>query len=150
MIYQALIRKPQEFKNLTGLSVSEFDELLQKVTLVWQQQQYQRLSRPDRQRAIGAGGEYKLELQDRLLMTLVWLHLCLTTEALGSLFGVDKSTVSRNTRNVLSALRQVSEASPEWGEPPRRRRGKSLDQILHEYPDLSILANSSSPNPPAG
>jgi hypothetical protein len=143
MIYQALIRKPQEFKNLTGLSVSEFDELLQKVTPVWQQLQYQRLSRPDRQRAIGAGGEYKLELQERLLMTLFWLHLCLTTEALGYLFGVDKSTVSRNTRNVLSALRQVSEASPEWTEPPRRGHGKPLSQALQEYPGLFVLANNS-------
>jgi hypothetical protein len=143
MIYQELIRKPQVFKNLTGLSVSEFDDLLQKVAPVWQQREYERLSRPGRQRAIGGGGEYKLELQERLLMTLLWLHLCLTTEALGCLFRVDKSTVSRNTRNVLSALRQVDEAPPEWTEPPRRGHGKSLDQVLKEYPDLSVFADNS-------
>lgn len=142
MIYQELIRKPQVFKNLTGLSVSEFDELLRKVTPVWQQQQYQRLSRPDRKRAIGAGGEYKLELQERLLMTLFWLHLCLTTEALGSLFGVDKSTVSRNTRDVLSVLRQVGEVSLEWPSPPRRGHSKRLDHVLQEYPDLAVFANN--------
>lgn len=143
MIYQELIRKPQLFKNLTGLNISEFDDLLQKVTPVWQQQEYERLSRPGRRRAIGAGGEYKLELQERLLMTLLWLHLCLTTEALGCLFRVDKSTVSRNTRNVLSALRQMGEVSSEWLGPPQRGHGKRLAQVLQEYPDLSILANDS-------
>ncbi|MBN1994106.1 MAG: hypothetical protein JW953_15520 [Anaerolineae bacterium] len=33
-------------------------------------------------------------------MTLLWLHLWLNTEALGFFFGVDKSTISRNTRRI--------------------------------------------------
>ena len=85
---------------------------------------------------MGGGGDYKLALRERLLMTLIWLRLYLNTEALGYFFGVDKSTASRNTRNLLPALRQVGDASLGWPEPPKRGQGKGIDQALREYPDL--------------
>ena len=37
-------------------------------------------------------------------MTLVWLRLYLVLEALGYLFGVDKSTASRYTNSMLPAF----------------------------------------------
>ena len=47
------------------------------------------------------------DLTERLLMTMVWLRLYLTCEAVGFLFGVDKSTASRFTRPILSILRDL-------------------------------------------
>jgi len=141
--YEELIKKPRVFKSLTGVSRFEFDELLEKVSPIWLQLAYERLNRPDRQRAIGGGGEYKLELPERLLMTLVWLRLYLNTEALGYFFGVDKSTASRNTRNLLAALRQVGDETLGWPEPPKRGQGKSIDQALQEHPDLWALIDAT-------
>lgn len=141
--YQSLKAKPAVFKSLTGVTVNEFDELLEKVTPVWVDLEQQRLDRAERQRAVGGGSEYKLALQERLLMTLIWLRLYLSTEALGFFFGVSKSTASRNTRNLLPALRQVGEASLGWPEPPKRGQGKSVAEALQTCPDLSAFVDAT-------
>jgi hypothetical protein len=107
--------------------------------VLWQQAEAQRLSRPNRQRAIGGGSKYKLALQNQLLMTLIWLHLYLGTETLGVLFEVNKSTVSRNTRRILGVLRQIGEDSIWWHEPPKKGQGKTLAEALEEHPDLLVV-----------
>lgn len=139
LTYKILRQKPQTFKNLTSISVSEFDELHLEVTEVWIESEQERLTHPKRQRAIGGGRTYSLDLQEQLLMTLMWQHLSFNTEAFGFLFGVDKSTVSRNTRRMREALTQLD--PPRWSEPPKRRHGKNIEQALRAYPDLQIIVN---------
>jgi hypothetical protein len=141
--YQRLSQKPKIFKNLTGATIDEFNELYQQTYPVWQQQEQERLSHPNRQRAIGAGRKYELKFREQLLLSLVWLRLYLNTEALGYFFGVDKSTVSRNTRRVLAALRVVGEGSLGWPEPPKRGQGKNVAQALAEYPDLLAIVDAT-------
>ncbi len=75
--YKVLSQKPRLFKTLIGLTCNEFDRLLQKLAPKWVEQERERLSRPDRQRAIDGGRKYKLGLEDLLLMTLCWLRLYL-------------------------------------------------------------------------
>ncbi len=141
--YAELIKKPRIFKSLTGVTPAEFDDLLTKVTPIWLQQEQDRLNRPDRQRNMGGGGDYKLALRERLLMILIWLRLYLNTEALGYFFSVDKSTASRNTRNLLPALRQVGDETLGWPEPPQRGEGKGIDQAPREHPDLWALIDAT-------
>ena len=141
LTYKMLRQKPHVFKNLTGISVSEFDNLHSDVTLAWVKGEQKRLARSNRQRAIGGGRSYSLNLQTQLLMTLMCLHLSLSTGALGFLFGVDKSTVSRNVRRVRIALTQVD--ASEWPEPPKRGHGKNIEQALRAYPDLQTIVNDS-------
>ena len=139
--FENLSKKPSTFKGFTGVSVAEFGELLEKVTPVWEKQERRRLSRPKRQRAIGGGRKPKMGLRAQLLLTLVWLRLYLTTEALGYLFGVDKSTVSRYTRRMLAVLREVGAATLGWSEPPKR--GKSIAQAREEHPDLFAFVDAT-------
>ena len=141
--YQDLSQKPKIFKNLTGATIDEFNELYRQTHPVWQQQEQERLSRPNRQRAIGGGRKYELKFREQLLMTLVWLRLYLNTEALGYFFGVDKSTVSRNTRRVLAAMRVVGDGTLGWPEPPQRGQGKDVAQALAEYPDLFAIVDAT-------
>lgn len=141
--YQCLSQKPKIFKNLTGVTIDEFNELYQQTYPVWQQQEQDRLSRPNRQRAIGGGRKYELKFREQLLMSLVWLRLYLNTEALGYFFGVNKSTVSRNTRRMLAALRAVGEGTLGWPEPPQRGQGKNVAQALAEYPDLFAIVDAT-------
>ena len=141
--YQELSQKPRIFKSLTGTTVEEFEELAEKTYPVWQAQERERLNRADRVRAIGGGRKYQLKFQAQLLMSLVWLRLYLNTEALGYFFGVDKSTVSRNTRRVLKALREVGEGSLGWPEPPQRGQGKSVAEALAAYPDLLAIVDAT-------
>ena len=133
--------EPTLFKNLTGVGVGEFNQLLQKLEPIWLQLNYQRLDYPNRQRCIGGGPDFKLQLQDRCLMTLMLLHLQLNTETLGYLFEVNKSTVSRNVRYILPVLRKVKNGN--LPRPPKRGTGKRIQQVLQEYPNLLEISDVS-------
>jgi len=139
--FENLSKKPGTFKGFTGVSVAEFEELLAQVTPLWAEQERKRLARPHRQRAIGGGRKPALALREQLLLTLVWLRLYLTTEALGYLFSIDKATVSRYTRRMLPVLRAIGEATLSWPEPPKRGRG--LDEAMEEHPDLFAFIDAT-------
>jgi hypothetical protein len=141
--YQAMVKKPRIFKSVTGLSVGEFEELLERFVPVWVEQERKRLSRPDRKRAIGGGRKYRLQVREQLIMVTCWLRLYLNTEAMGFFFGVDKSTVSRNCRRLLKALRALGDESLGWPDPPKRGEGKSVEQVLQEYPDLLAIVDAT-------
>jgi transposase len=141
--YRELVKKPRVFKSLTGVTVSEFGELYNKVQPLWLNNEVERLSRRERKRAIGGGRDYALTLKERLLMTLVWLKLYLTVDALGFFFGVSGSTASRNTRNILPVLRQLGDETLGWPEPPKRGQGKNIEQALQEYPDLLAIVDAT-------
>jgi transposase len=141
--YRELIKNPRVFKSLTGVTVSEFGELYDKVQPLWLNNEIERLSRRERKRAIGGGRDYALKLKERLLMTLVWLKLYLTVDALGFFFGVSGSTASRNTRNILPVLRQLGDETLGWPEPPKRGQGKNIEQVLQEYPDLLAIVDAT-------
>lgn len=141
--YEKLVKKPRVFKSITGLSIEEFDQLLQKFAPAWVEHEHQRLERPNRKRAIGGGRKYTLKLKDQLVMVTCWLRLYLNTEAMGFFFGVDKSTVSRNCRRLLKVLRTLGEATLGWLEPPKRGQGKSVEQALREYPDLLAIVDAT-------
>jgi hypothetical protein len=102
--YDNLKEKPQGFKRITGVTITEFDDLYQKFCSMWARAESMRLSRPNRQHAVGAGNHYTLALPQMLLMSLVWLHLSLSGEALGFFFGIDEGTVSRNSYPIYRHL----------------------------------------------
>ena len=139
--YHKLAQKLTTFKSLTGLTILEFEALLERFAPAWVAAEQQRLSRPNRKRAIGGGRKYELELRERLLMVLVWLRLYLNTEAMGFFFGVDKATVSRNCRRHLKVLRSLGDATLGWPEPPKRGEGKTIDQALEAYADLLAIVD---------
>ena len=141
--YQELSQKPRVFKSLTGVTVSEFDELYAQVQPLWLEHEIRRLSRRERKRAIGGGRTYTLHLKEQLLMTLVWLKLYLTVDALGFFFGVSGSTASRNTRHMLPILRRLGDETLGWPEPPQRGQGKNIAQALQAYPDLLAIVDAT-------
>jgi hypothetical protein len=141
-VYEKLKQKPGAFKRLSGITIAEFGELYQELRPTWRKMERKRLNRPGRQRTIGGGRNYTLTFEDRLLMTLFWLHLQLNTTALGFCFGVNKSTVSRNSNSILPALRQVGNETRDWPEPPKRGQGKTIEQAWCDYPDLAMIVEA--------
>lgn len=139
--YKILQQKPPILESLTGINLCEFDKLHSEVISGWIKGEQNRLARLNRQRAIGGGRKYAHGLQNQLAMTLIWLHLSLSTDALGYFFGVHKSTVSRNTRRIHAILMELD--TIKWGQPPKRKHGKSVEQALHDYPALRILADEA-------
>lgn len=139
--YAYLVKRKRAFKTLTGLSVEEFEAIYQDFEPLWLAAEAQRLNHPNRQRAIGGGGGYKLGLRTQVLMVMVWLRHYLTTETLGALFGVDKATISRNSWRLLRVLAQIERI--DWPTPPRKGQGNDLEGLLHAYPDLLAVIDAT-------
>ena len=139
--FENLSKKRSIFKGFTGVTIAEFEDLLERAQPVWVERKRQ--ARRNRKRALGGGRKPEYDLRGQLLISLVWLRLYLTTEALGFLFGIDKSTVSRYTRAVLPVLRQVGEATLGWPEPPQRGQGQSLEQAWQAQPDLFAFVDAT-------
>jgi hypothetical protein len=139
LTYNSLSKHRQAFKSLTGLSVSEFDELYSRFAPAWEAAEIARLSERQRQRAIGGGGHYVHSGRSQVVMVLMWLRLYLTTAALGALFEVNKSTISRNSRRILKVLHEISAPTLNWPEPPKQ--GIGLDEALKRYPDLLAVVD---------
>jgi transposase len=116
LTYDTVARKPGAFKSMTGLTVQEFEELLADLRPRYEAARQEERAARARRRAPGGGAKRRYALREHLLMTLVWLRLSLTGDAVGVLFGVDKSTVSRDTRPLLRLVRDHGQDTRGWPE----------------------------------
>jgi len=140
--YEKLSKKPSAFKSMVGLTVEEFDQLNQDLFPAYQSAERQRLSRPNRKRAIGAGHQYSLPFRDRLLMTVIHLRLYPTREVLGFLFGIDKGTISRNVRRMMPLLDALGRSTFGWPQGEQRQH-TSLDEVIAACPDLLAIVDAT-------
>ncbi len=90
-----LLQKPKVFQRLTGLTPQKFMELLEQLTPLWKESENNRLSRPDRKRAIGAGNKRKLNVGQALFLLLLYYRTYVNHVFIGMLGGVDDSNVGR-------------------------------------------------------
>lgn len=141
MRYIHLKQHPNVLLKMTGLRINEFDMLVDDLLPELADAEYDRLNRVDRQREMGGGRNPKLDGRDQLLLTVVWLRVYPTHEVLGYLFGVSDSTVSRIIKRVLPVLEQAGRDGMRMPDPGRKRR-RSLDQLLHDTPDLAVVIDS--------
>jgi hypothetical protein len=141
MRYAHLTQHLNVFYSVTGLRVTEFDELLADVLPRYAASEQTRLEGPDRQRAIGAGHPFELSERDHILLTVVWLRVYPTHEVLGYLFGVSDSTVSRLIGRALPVLEQAGRDTMRMPDPGKKRR-RSLDDLLQDTPELVVVIDS--------
>jgi hypothetical protein len=139
--YEHLHRHPSVFRAMTGLSLAEFELLLGRFRPRFQQHEEQRLSRPQRKRAIGGGRDFVLDARDQLLVTLVWLRRYPTHEVLGWLFGVSDSTTVRIVGRMLPLLEQLGHDTMRFPDPGKYHRRK-FDELLDELPELAVVIDS--------
>lgn len=139
--YAHLSRYPKVFEAMTGLRLAEFDELLDDVLPRYAEAEVQRLSRPDRQRALGGGHPFELSPRDQILLTVVWLRVYPIHDVLGFLFDVSDSSVSRYIRSVLPLLEASGRDTMRLSDPGRKHR-RQLDDLLKEIPDLAVVIDS--------
>jgi hypothetical protein len=99
----------------------------------------ERLARPDRLRAPGAGHPFELDYQDSLLLTMIWLRQYPTGAVLGYFFGVSEPTARRTVKRVLPALEAAGRATFRW---PDRTQGRSLPEILEDCPEVAVVIDS--------
>jgi DDE superfamily endonuclease len=139
--YGRLRRYPAAFRALTGLTVVQFDALWQEVAPRLAEVERARLTRPGRQRAIGAGHPFALDERDRVLLTVIWLRRYPIYEVLGLLFGISQETAVRTVPRVLPIL-EAAGLDTMRGRDPGRQRRPHLDDLLRETPEVAVIVDT--------
>jgi hypothetical protein len=139
MRYHRLRHYPRVFRSMTGLTVTEFNQLHREVAPCYAATEQQRLARADRVRAPGAGHPFSLDFGDALLLTLVWLRQYPVGEVLGYFFGVSEPTARRTVKRLLPALEMAGRATFRW---PDRTQGRTLPEILEDCPAVAVVIDS--------
>jgi hypothetical protein len=139
--YTYLSRYPRVFRALTGLHVHEFDALVQELLPRYVEAESARLSRPNRQRAIGAGHPFTLSTCDQMLLTVVWLRVYPTHEVLGYLFGVSDTAVHTTLKRLLLLFEQAGRDTMRLPDPGRKHR-RQLSDLLRDIPDLAVVIDT--------
>ena len=129
------------FQALTGLVITEFDELVKTFWPGYTAAEKKRLNRPQRQRAVGGGPDFELDVRDQILLTVVWLRQYPTLETLGGLFGVSDTTAGRYIRRILPLLETAGRDTMRRPDPGRKRR-RHLSDLLQEMPDLALIIDA--------
>jgi hypothetical protein len=102
--YKRLKKKPSSFRQLTGLTVVEFEKLLGELEVAWKAQREKRQRSRPRQRRPGGGRKSKLGLAERLVLVLIYYRTYVTQDFLGFLFGIDKGTACRIIQEIALLL----------------------------------------------
>lgn len=145
LTYEKLSRHPSHFLRFAGLTVPQFDRVYEALEPQVERIRRERLARPDRVRALGGGGKYRLSLRDRFLMTLCYHRLYLSYALLGYLFDLDPSNLCRNMRelrllieavlpNPKRVLAKVVETS---------RRISTPEELFRQFPDLKTIIDAT-------
>ena len=124
------------FKSFTGLSVQQFDNIYnEEITKRYDKHEIQRLSsakRDIRERKIGAGRPFKLDLKDRFVMLLVYYRLYITYTLAGFLFDLDQSNICRDIQKIERLVRQCLLIPQKIYNITRRLR--TLDEVEKYFP----------------
>jgi hypothetical protein len=140
-IYDKLRRRPAAFRNLTGLSVEEFEALYDELADKIDSYDESRLNHRARKRAVGAGGQYQHDARNRLLMAMIWLRIYPTYEVLGFLFDLHKSNIGRNLEAILAVLRDALGDEIQW--PDKRQRKRKMEAFMHDFPDVVAIVDAT-------
>jgi hypothetical protein len=144
LTYQNLSARPAAFQSMSGLSVTAFDELYAQLAPAHAERLAQTLTKRHRQprkRAAGAGKPHRHSLQDRLLLTLVWLRVYPTLEVLGFFFSLDKTNAEDNLKDVLATLDTMTSFAYDRpaGDRPKMR---SAQAVMDAFPDVCLIVDA--------
>jgi hypothetical protein len=139
--YERLSRKPAIFRSFTGLDVTEFDSVYEGVESRYDDFERKRLSGRDRKNEVGGGRPFKLDLEDRLLLLLVYYRLYITSTLAGFLFDVDHSTVLRDTHMLELLVRECLPLPKKVQKATRRLR--TLEEVEEFFPGLKAFVDST-------
>jgi len=124
-----LKKHPRLFRSLTGLTPERFDRLLKELDPLYIKAEEKRKNRKSRIRKIGGGNTYKLSLEDRLLMLLIYYRTYMTHELLEFMFGIHNSNVSRRINQLNPILAKIFKI-PERKIRLTEKESKELTDIF--------------------
>jgi hypothetical protein len=141
--YDRLSKKPLLFKSFTGLTIQEFDDIYDKdITKKYDKHENKRLSkRKTRERSIGAGRHFKLDVKDRFLMLFVYYLLYITYTLVGFLFDLDQSNVCRDIQKIERLIRKCTPIPQKICRIIKRLR--TVDEVEQYFPGFTSFIDST-------
>jgi hypothetical protein len=133
--HDRLSRKPMLFKSFTGLTVNEFDDIYDKeIAKRYRKHEIKRLSniKDSRERSIGAGRHFKLDVKNRFLMLLVYYRLYITYTLAGFLFDLDQSSICRDIQKIEPLVRKCVPIPQEMHKTTKRLR--TAEEVERHFP----------------
>ena len=132
--FTKLSKRPRLFQRMTGLTLKEFNYLLDKFHSSWQIFVQDEFLSKERKRAFGGGRHSRLlSLEDKLLFILIYTRIYPLMIVQGVFFGFEDSRACQWTQRLLPVLDRACGFSHVR---PRRENGRSLEEILKEFPEL--------------
>ena len=139
--YKSLSKRLSLFRSLTGVEVSEFNSIYTRAQIKYVEHEQKRLSRENRKRKVGAGHPFKLHLQERLLMFLIYYRLYITSTLTGVLFELDQSNVLKDIRKLEPLLKEVLPTPKKLHD--KARRLQTLQEIEAMFPELKAFLDAT-------
>jgi hypothetical protein len=121
--------------------VSEFDALYAKVEEAYPAFEEKRLYRADRKRKVGAGHPFKLPLNDRLLMLLMYYRLYVTSTLLSFLFNLGQTNVLKDIRALEPLVSEVLPLPKKVHQKARRLR--TIDEVEAVFPGFKAFLDAT-------
>jgi hypothetical protein len=146
--YDRLSKKPSLFKSFTGLSIQQFNGIYKEIKSKYEKYEIKRLSsKRRRERDIGAGRHFKLIVEDRVVMVLVYYRLYITYTLTEFLFGLDqKSNVCGDIQKIEGLIRQCLPIPHKLYKTTRRLKTK--EEVEQYFPDfLAFIDATEQPIP---
>src|SRR3954454_4915438 len=137
------------FESFTGLTVQEFDDIYDKeIAKRYDKYEIQRLSKrnKDRERNIGAGRPFKLDLKNRFLMLLVYYRLYITYTLTGFLFDLDQSSICRDIQKIEGLIR-LCVPMPQKKNPITKRL-PTPEEIEKDFPGFLAFIDTTDQHIP--
>jgi hypothetical protein len=139
--YARVKRYPEVFQRLSGLSVTEFDEVVKEVELLVHTQLQADDTLHPRHLAVGGGRKFALSLPNQILATLIWLHCYPKQSVLATLFAVHRTTLARALERVLPLLNQTIR-DKTMRTKPGYYQGRDYSKLVETVPELLDLVYS--------
>lgn len=135
--HTALKNRPAVFTRLTGHTPKEFDYIFDKFKSAYEEKLRSKQFNPQRKRAYGAGRPAHLKtLEDKLVFILVYVRVYPLLFVHGLMFNLSESNACFWVHEYLPLLDQALGFAHKR---PSRPRGRSLEEIITEFPELIEL-----------
>lgn len=138
--YPKVQNKPRVLQSLTGLSVSEFEQLWVSFERAWQDYLEHHHIQIPRARRYGGGRKAQLQdSRDKLLFILVYFRLYPTQEVQGFLFGIGQPQAHEWVHKLTPILNQALGYEQQLPE----RSPWRLERVLKECAGLELIIDGT-------
>jgi hypothetical protein len=136
--YTKIVKRPNHLHRLTGLSVIEFEQLLDKFQSSWNMYVVRLGKDPGRKRKIGGGRHATLlSLEDKLLFIFVYVRMYPLLFLQGIMFNIEEGNACIWVHRLLPLLDEALGFTHK--RPARKHRGRNLEELLCDFPELKEL-----------